>query len=651
MSVVDMLDRRSCEVPAPVREPSMRRNGEERLTPVGAELVGNGVSFRVWAPGHQSVTVVVDPADGSAGASVELSPEPEGYWSATVPELRAGQRYAYVLDGDARRYPDPASRFQPEGPHGPSAIIDPSQFTWTDRTWRGLKLRKQVLYELHVGTFSKAGTWRGAIEHLPHLSDLGVTCLEVMPVSDFPGEFGWGYDGVSLFAPSRLYGTPDDFRAFVDAAHRLSLGVILDVVYNHIGPDGNYLSAFSRHYFTDRYKTDWGEAINYDGPQSGPVREFFVSNASYWIREFHLDGLRLDATQNIYDASAEHVVAELSQAARDAAGERSLLLVAENEEQRTHLVRPVNQGGHGLDALWNDDFHHSAIVALTGQAEAYYSDFRGTPQELISSVKRGYLYQGQTSHWQNKGRGTSTRGTAPARFISFLENHDQVANSARGIRRHRLGDPGQYRALTALMLLGPATPLLFQGQEFSASTPFLYFADHHAELAPLVAAGRRQFLSQFPSLASSEAQQGIPDPAERETFEQCRLDWSERSRNAEMLDLHRDLLRLRREDRVLAQENPDLDGAVLGDRAFVIRFFAENGLDRLLLANLGRDLPLAPAPEPLLAEPEGMAWEVLWSSDSPRYGGLGVPPLEQTGGLRIPRHSALFLGPREREAR
>jgi len=620
---------------------------KERTLPGGAELASTGVHFRVWAPDRKEVTVVA--TSGGRKIAVGLKPETGGYWSATAAGLRAGDRYGFRLDSDSRTYPDPFSRFQPDGPHGPSEVVDPAAFAWTDGGWKGIALPGQVLYELHVGTFSPAGTWKGAAEHLDKLADLGVTCIEVMPVAEFPGEFGWGYDGVSLFAPSHLYGTPDDFRRFVDRAHGLGLGVILDVVYNHLGPDGNYLPAFSSHYFSDRHKTDWGEAINYDGPQSEAVREFFVSNATYWIREFHLDGLRLDATQNIYDSSPLHVVAELSRDARRAAGGKSLLLIAENEEQRSLLLRPIEEEGHGLDAVWNDDFHHTAIVALTGQSEAYYSDYRGTPQELISAIKRGYLYQGQTSAWQKKRRGTSALKTPPRRFISFLENHDQVANSARGSRRHQLGHPGQYRALTALLLLAPTTPLLFQGQEFAAQAPFLYFADHHSELAPLVAEGRRKFLSQFPSLTSPETQQGIPDPADRETFERCRLDWSERERNAEMVSLHRDLLTLRREDPVLSG-GASVDGAVLGDNAFLIRFFAPDGLDRLFLMNLGQDLTLAPAPEPLLAEPDGAVWETLWSSDAPHYGGPGIPPLEQQGGWSLAKHSAVLLAARSKEA-
>ncbi|HSF42920.1 MAG TPA: alpha-amylase family glycosyl hydrolase, partial [Thermoanaerobaculia bacterium] len=319
-------------------------------------MVPGGVHFRVWAPRRRKVEVVFE-----GGPGLELSAEGGGYFSGLAPEAGAGALYRYRLDdGDA--FPDPASRFQPQGPHGPSQVIDPSTFAWTDRGWPGITREGQVLYEMHVGTFTPEGTWEAASRELPELAELGITVLELMPVAEFPGEFGWGYDGVDLFAPYHLYGEPDDFRRFVDRAHAAGLGVILDVVYNHLGPDGNYLKQFSEGYFTDRYKNDWGEAINFDGEGSGAVREFFLANAGYWIAELHLDGLRLDATQDVKDASKDHILAAIARRAREAAGERPIYLVAENEPQETRLVRPPEEGGYGIDALWNDDYHHSAMV-------------------------------------------------------------------------------------------------------------------------------------------------------------------------------------------------------------------------------------------------------------------------------------------------
>ncbi len=402
-----------------------------RRLPVGVEVLPQGgTHFRVWAPRRQRVAVVIE-----GEPDILLRTEEDGYFSGLVAVAQAGTLYHFRLDGASTLYPDPVSRCQPQGPHGPSQVIDPATFHWTDDGWRGPAREGQVIYELHLGTFTAEGTWQAAARQLPDLADVGITLIEVMPVADFPGRFGWGYDGVNLFAPCRLYGSPDDMRRFVDQAHALGLGVILDVVYNHFGPDGNYVREFSEHYFTDRHTTDWGEPINFDDPQSGPVREFYVANAGYWIDEFHLDGLRLDATQNIYDDSADHILAAIARRVRQAARGRRTYLVAENEPQQVRLVKPADRGGYGLDALWNDDFHHTALVALTGHNEAYYIDYLGSPQEFISSLKWGYLYQGQHYQWQGHGRGTPALAVPPSAFVHFLSNHDQVANSAHGLRR------------------------------------------------------------------------------------------------------------------------------------------------------------------------------------------------------------------------
>jgi len=597
------------------------------------------VDFRVWAPRAESVEVVLD-----SGGGTPLVREAGGYFAGRL-TARVGARYRYCLDGRAA-YPDPASRRQPEGVHGPSEIVDPAAFAWTDAGWPGLGATGQVIYELHVGTFTRTGTWAAAARELPELAAAGITVVELMPVAEFPGRFGWGYDGVFPFAPTRLYGTPDDFRRFVDRAHAVGLGVILDVVYNHLGPDGCVLREYAAEYFTDRYANEWGDAVNFDGEGSSAVREFFVTNAAYWIDEFHLDGLRADATQQMFDASPEHVLADIARAARVAAGGRGILLVAENEPQQAHVVSPPGRGGYGFDAMWNDDFHHTAHVALTGRREAYYLDYCGRPQELVSAVKAGFLYQGQHHTWQKKARGTSARDMAPAALVAYLENHDQVANSARGERLHALSAPGRWRALTAVLLLGPATPMLFQGQEFAASSPFFYFADHDAELAGLVRKGRADFVAQFPSIATAEAAGLIPDPADPATFERCKLDLAERQRHAEAYALHCDLLRLRREDPVFAAQGAGgVDGAVLGDDAFVVRFFGQAADDRLLLVNLGADLSLGVMPEPLLAPPADTRWRLVWSSEHPRYGGGGAVSLPAAGAWTLPGHAALVLGP------
>jgi maltooligosyltrehalose trehalohydrolase len=611
--------------------------GGAQLDAGGAQLDAGGAHFRIWAPARKNISAVF------ATSEHPLKKDSAGFFSGFVPTALAGDRYAFRVDGQGP-FPDPTSRFQPDGPHGFSQLVDPTAFQWTDQQWKGNKIEGQVIYEMHIGTFTAEGTWAAAIGKLEALANIGITLLEVMPVNDFAGNFGWGYDGVDLFAPSRIYGTPDDFREFINQAHALKMGVILDVVYNHIGPDGNFLSQFSQDYFTTSHKTDWGPAINFYGENSGPVRDFFVSNAAYWIAEFHLDGLRLDATQNIYDKSAEHILAAMSRAAHKAAFGRDILLVAENEPQEVQLIRPQSEGGFGLDALWNDDFHHSAAVAATGKRGAYYTDYLGSSQELLSSVKYGFLYQGQWYGWQKQRRGTPLFGTKPARMIVFLQNHDQIANSARGYRLDKLTSPGILKALTALLLLAPSTPMLFQGQEFAASTPFLFFADHKLEIAKMVRKGRAEFLSQWRDLGAGEI--AYDDPSKSETFLKCKLDWSERETHQEWLVLHKDLLQLRRTEEVFSRQDRNFDGAVLSPEAFVLRFFSPDYTeDRLLVVNLGRDLLLNPSPEPLLGPPPDKRWNILWSSEAVKYLGNGTAPVDSELNWIIPAQCALVLLP------
>jgi maltooligosyltrehalose trehalohydrolase len=617
-----------------------------RQYPIGAEpLEGDRVTFRVWAPERKRAAVVIEGARDTR--EFALSSEGNGYFSGVRGRTPPGTLYSFKLDNEPRLYPDPASRYQPRGHDGPSEIVDPRRYRWNDSGWRGVGRTGQVLYEMHVGAFTQEGTWSAAARALPWLADLGVTVLEVMPVGEFPGRFGWGYDIVHFFAPTHLYGTPDDMRAFVDTAHSLGVGVILDVVYNHCGMVGCFLPVFGEDYFSRKWRSDWGHALNFDGEQSRPVRDYFKANVEYWIREFHLDGYRFDATQTIFDSSGEHILTELTASAREAARPREILMVGENEPQHVSLLESRERGGAEIDALWNDDFHHTARVALTGRSEAYYTDYRGSPQELVSCAKRGFLYQGQHYSWQKKPRGTSTFGFDATRFVTFLQNHDQVANSTRGLRLHELTTPGRYRAATALLLLMPQTPMLFQGQEFAASSPFLYFADNAPENAGPVRDGRREFLSQFPSIAAS-GHVWLADPASPETFERCKLDLSERDTHVHAVALHRDLLKLRHRDAVLgAQKN--VDGAVLAEEAFVLRYCGEDGDDRLLIVNFGHDLILSPCPEPLLAPPRRGDWKLLWSSEDPAYGADGTPELDEAA-WRIPGHAALVFtvepGPR-----
>jgi maltooligosyltrehalose trehalohydrolase len=607
---------------------------------VGAEARDDGTSFRVWAPKRKTVDLLLERDSGIE--MISMTAEPRGYFSTVAP-APAGTRYKFKLDGvDA--FADPASRFQPEGPHGPSQVIDPRAFKWADADWRGAELRGQVIYEMHIGTFTKEGTWSAAAEQLEELAKLGITCIEVMPIAEFPGRFGWGYDGVNLFAPTRLYGEPDALRSFVARAHACGLAVILDVVYNHLGPDGNYLPQYSDDYFTDAHVTDWGAAINFDAASAHGVRSFIIDNAAYWISEFHFDGLRLDATQNIYDSSAAHVLADISRAARVAAKNRSIILIAENESQDANLVRPFSHGGYGLDALWNDDLHHTAKVALTGRREAYYSDYKGSPQELLSCLKRGYLYQGQRYSWQKKRRGTASLDLRTSAFVTFLENHDQISNSTDGGRGHTRSSAALWRALTGLVLLAPGTPMLFQGQEFSSSAPFLFFADHSGDLAAAVRNGRAEFLAQFPSMASDEARAQLDDPSALQTFEKCKLDFEERSRNAHIYSMHRELLRIRKSLSDLYAD-ARLDGAVLSPDAFCFRFIGSAHGDLLAVVNLGEDQEIFPS-DPLLAPPADRSWRPIWSSEDLAWGGAGAPPPEDAEGRwRLTAESLVLLEP------
>ncbi|MDZ4780453.1 MAG: alpha-amylase family glycosyl hydrolase [Planctomycetia bacterium] len=448
---------------------------------------------------------------------------------------------------------------------------------------------------------------------------------------------------MNLFAPCRLYGTPEDFRAFVNHAHELGIGLILDVVYNHFGPVGNYLAQYSDHYFTDRHVTEWGAAINFDDADSAIVRDYFLTNVRYWIEEFHLDGYRFDATQAIADCSPRHILAEMSEVARAAAKGRRIHLSVENQPQDVINLRATKSGGFGMDAIWNDDFHHSARVCATGRNEGYYRDFAGHAQELVTAARHGFLYQGQ-ARVNGQERGSGTRGFDAWSFVSFLQNHDQVANSAYGLRLHQLASPARFRALTALWLFMPQTPMFLQGQEFCASSPFLYYADLAEELGRIVWEGRKSFLSQFPSLATLDMQATLPDPCARRTFEQCKLDLSERQSHAHEYRLHVDLLQLRKSDPVLQRQDATmLDGVAFSTDALALRYFTDEGYDRLILTNFGRDLSVTPPSQPLLAAPAKRHWELIWSSEHPKYGGQGTSPWKTDAGWCLAADTTLLF--------
>jgi len=600
-----------------------------------------GVHFRVWAPESRTVEII------ATGAVNPLHAEANGYFSGLVPVVSAGLEYQLRLDGGRWEGPDPASRFQPAGPLGPSVVIDPRGFAWTDDSWQGLTPRGQILYEMHVGTFTPEGTWQSAARELRKLAELGITAIELMPITEFPGTFGWSYDGSQLFAPSRLYGLPDDFRGFVDAAHALGIGVVMDVVYNHLGAVGErLLRSISDHYFSQQHETEWGAAFNYDGPHASEVRAFVLENVRYWIREFHIDGYRVDATQSIFDDSDRHILLDINRTAREAAGDRGILLIAENESQHSRLMRSAEEGGFEFDGAWNDDFHHSAMVRLTGRNEAYYTDYRGTADEFVACARWGYLYQGQRYSWQQNPRGTPALDLEAWRFVNYLQNHDQVANSATGERIDRLTSPGRLRAMTAVLLLSPQTPLIFQGQEFAASKPFYYFNDCEQDHGPEVRAGRAKFLSQFRSLATPQMQATLPDPCDADNFHASSLDHQERLAHAHVWNLHRDLIRIRQHDEVISrQSSAEIEGATISDDAYVLRYLPPDGQTRLLVVNFGRAIARPFLAQPLVAPPAGARWEVLWSSEDPAYGGTGTPELNTSDGWRLPGEAVVLLHP------
>ena len=538
---------------------------------LGALVRPDGVFFRVWAPGAAALDVELA-RGGRPLTSRPLIRADDGYFVGLVGEAAAGDAYRYSVDGRGP-FPDPASRSQPEGVHGPSLVVDPGEFRWTDRSWRGPAPEELSFYELHVGAFTPEGTFDGAAAKLSALAELGVTAVELMPVGDFPGTRNWGYDGAAIFAPARCYGTPDRFRAFVDAAHARGLAVFLDVVYNHLGPDGNYTGAYSSCYFTPRHRSPWGDGVNLDCAGSRPVRDFFIENALHWIHEYHLDGLRLDATHALVDESPRHFLAELADRVRAAAPPvRRVELIAEDDRNLAALVRPRAENGFGLDAVWADDFHHQVRRLLAGDRDGYYADYEDRVEDLTTILRRGWLYSGRFSAHARGPRGTPPDGLAPRRFVFCLQNHDQIGNRAHGERLNASIDAAALRAATVLLLTAPQTPLLFMGQEWGASTPFLYFTDHEPGLGAKVTEGRRREFSAFADFADPAARESIPDPQARETFERSRLVWEERVAVAArgLLRLHSALLRLRRvelsipdEAAALAWTLPNRNGVAL----------------------------------------------------------------------------------------
>ncbi|HYD48442.1 MAG TPA: malto-oligosyltrehalose trehalohydrolase [Terriglobales bacterium] len=607
--------------------------------PLGATLLADGgVEFRVWCPTRRRVELHLEAGPG-APATIAMTAARSGMFVARIESAAAATRYRYRLDEEGL-FPDPASRFQPDGVHGASQVVA-AQFAWTDHGWRGIDLPGLSIYELHIGTFTATGTYAAAIDKLPCLRDLGVGAIELMPVGDFPGKHNWGYDGVSLFAPARCYGSPDELRQLVDAAHGHGLGVLLDVVYNHFGPDGAYLAHFSPYYLSAEHRTPWGAALNLDGLHSEQVRELLFQNARYWLDEFHFDGLRLDATHALIDDGPNHFLQELGERLRRTSNSsKPPLLIAEDHRNLRTMIEPSERGGWGVDAVWADDFHHQVQCNLTGEHEGYYGDYSGASSDIAATIGRGWFYTGQHSLHLGEARGSNPDGLPPQHFVVCLQNHDQVGNRAFGERLHHQIDPAAFRAATTLLLCAPETPLLFMGQEWAAGTPFLFFTDHKPELGELVTKGRRQEFQSFSAFRDPQVREQIPDPQAESTFAKSQLDWSEREQaeHSAVLELHRCLLSLRRNQLGLrAQQWDSVAVRAAGEATLVLE--RGNGRDRIICV-----VQLRGANDVELRE---LAGEVLLSTEEPRFALDAMPILcerqGQTTWVRFARPGAILL--------
>lgn len=601
--------------------------------PPGATVQRDGsVALRYWAPTAQRVEVVPEGGDG-----VELEAAGDGWFSGTTDALGAGSRYRLRLNG-SDVWPDPWSRSQPEGVHGPSEVVDLSGFAWADDGWRGVAGDDLVIHEVHVGTATEEGTFDALAARLPHFAELGVTAIELMPVSAFPGERNWGYDGVYLFAPQSTYGGPAGLQRFVDAAHGHGLAVILDVVYNHFGPEGNYLPAVTGgKIFTEKHHTPWGAAVNYDDDGSPAVRETVLANVRQWIEDYHIDGLRLDATHAIIDGSERHILQEIGAAARDAAGARQVVVIAEDERNQRRLLLPESRGGYGLDGVWADDAHHVLRRLTAGDTDGYYSAYHGTVEELAQTLERGWLYEGEHYEPTDEERGTSAAGLDAHHFVHCIQNHDQVGNRALGERlNHEIG-LDVYRAVSALLLLSPYTPLLWQGQEWAASTPFQYFTDHPEELGRLVTEGRRDEFRRFAKFADPAMRERIPDPQAATTFDASRLQWTELTEppHAGVLQLYRELLSLRRSHPALQNRQRDSwSVTAAASNALTLRRSDVGGTELLLAVCFGGMASL---------QAGRGEWHVLLDSEDKRFGGAGPRGRLDGGTLRLEGACAVVL--------
>jgi malto-oligosyltrehalose trehalohydrolase len=595
--------------------------------PFGAELQDDGaVRFRLWAPGQAAVGLALE----NEPQILPMTRLEDGFFAVTTDAARAGSRYRFQLE-DGLRVPDPASRHQPEDVHGPSEVIDPCSYVWQQPAWRGRPWHETVLYELHVGAFTEQGTFDGVRRKLDCLAELGATAIELMPLSDFPGARNWGYDGVMPFAPDAAYGRPEDLKHLIDAAHERGLMVFLDVVYNHFGPEGNYLHWYAKSFFEPEEHTPWGAAINYT---LRPVRDFVIHNVLYWLEEYRFDGLRLDAVDRIIDRGQEHILKEIAATVRrNIPAERHVHLVLENDRNQTHLLeRDQNSRPVYYDAQWNDDIHHVCHHLLTGESGGYYRDYVHKPARLLErALASGFVYQGEPSaHRDGALRGEPSTHLPPSAFVTFIQNHDQIGNRAFGERIAALATREAVQAMQAILLLAPQIPLLFAGEEWGAVQPFCFFTDFHDELADAVREGRRREFKKFPEFASAEARAHIPDPNDPATFAASRLDWAvaEQPEHAAWLDLVRGLLRVRQEaivPRLVGMEGGAATATCLGERALQVAWTLGDRSELVLVANLAgqvSEVSAATEGEALFASHPDLAdelrrgrlppWSVLW---------------------------------------
>lgn len=593
---------------------------------LGANITPEGVRFVVWAPEHARVRVVI--ADNHGERMLQMVSDDNGIWSVADPQAGPGSRYAF-LPGDEPETPDFSSRSQPDGVHARSEVIDPTVFSWTDQVWSGIPAEEAIIYELHVGTFTPEGTWDALTAQLPELKALGVTVLEIMPVAECPGDRNWGYDGVYHFAPASYYGRPDDMRRFIDTAHQHGLAVILDVVYNHFGPEGNYTGRYSPYYLSDRHTTDWGPALNWDGPHSELVRQWAIDNVCYWITEFHVDGFRFDATHAMVDDSQIHIMREIGERARQAAPDRTLMLYAEDGRHDIRRARPIERGGEGLDGTWADDFHHEMRVHLTNDREMWLKYYSGTMLSIAETINNGF---GPTTFKRGAEFAVTTDDPGHA-FVVCIQNHDQVGNRPFGERLHQVINLDRYTVASTLLLFLPETPLIFMGQEFAASTPFCFFTDMPEELGRLVTEGRRREFREFGAFGDEELRDSIPDPQARSTFERSKLRLHERELHAGVYTLYRDLLALRKTEPALrGGDRSRTEATALGAELLSICRWS-GSTELMLLANLG----------PETSTDLDAGWDVLLSTQEERYGGHGESLAMSAGTAVIPARTAVIL--------